>query len=171
MYEDDGISRDYEAGHHVLTTFELESEENQLRLRVKAPIGDLTLIPENRCYTVQFRGVTSDCQCFVNGEQSEFTYDEKTRTLSVTVNSLEAVIEVRSQNLYQQTVNVDELIFELVQDADIIMDEKQRFEHWSYGILGTNLSIEEKMMRVLAMPINDEVRKAVLAILTKSLMN
>ena len=138
--------------------------------KVNAPVGDLDLIPANRHYTIKFRGVTSECDCFVNGEQSEFTYDEKTRTLSVTVNALEAVIEVRSQNLYQQMVNVDELIFELVQDANIIMGEKQRFEHWSYGILATNLSIEEKMMRVLAMPINDEVRKAVLTILTKALM-
>lgn len=170
MYEDDGISREYEAGHSVLTTFDLEASDTKLIFKINEPVGDLNVIPVNRQYTVKFRGVASDCECFLNGEESDFNYDVVTRTLSVTVDSADSIIEVRHQDLYHQEIDVDQLIFELVQDATIIMDEKQRFEHWSYGILGTNLSLEEKMMRVLAMPVNDEVRRAVLAILTKALM-
>lgn len=170
MYEDDGISREYEAGHSVLTTFDLEASDTKLIFKINEPVGDLNVIPVNRQYTVKFRGVASDCECFLNGEESDFNYDVVTRTLSVMVDSADSIIEVRHQDLYHQEIDVDQLIFELVQDATIIMDENQRFEHWSYGILGTNLSLEEKMMRVLAMPVNDEVRRAVLAILTKALM-
>ena len=66
----------------------------------------------------------------MNGEESDFNYDVVTRTLSVTVDSADSIIEVRHQDLYHQEIDVDQLIFELVQDATIIMDEKQRFEHW-----------------------------------------
>ena len=68
-------------------------------------------------------------------------------------------------------IDVNEAIIELVQDSTIPMTDKQKFEPYFYGILDENLTINERMIRTLAMPIHEEVKQAVLSILLKAKMD
>ena len=45
------------------------------------------------------------------------------------------------------------------------------FDPWFYGVLDEDLTIDERMIRTLAMPIHEEVKQAVLSILLKAKMD
>ena len=66
---------------------------------------------------------------------------------------------------------MNEAIIELVQDSTIPMTDKEKFEPYFYGILDENLTLNERIIRTLAMPIHEEVKQAVLSILVKAKMD
>ena len=51
------------------------------------------------------------------------------------------------------------------------MNDKQKFETHAYGVLDESITISERIMRTLAMPIDDEIKQAVLSILVKAKMD
>ncbi|MGL4372625.1 MAG: TIM-barrel domain-containing protein, partial [Turicibacter sp.] len=178
MYEDDGISTGYEAGQFATTTFEVASSSGEMVVNIHPANGDLSVLPAQRTYTVKFRGVCCDPQIVatVNGEavSVETNYDVMTSTLSITLPAMaltnEVEIRITAAHLFDYKMDLNERIIELVQNAEITMDEKQQFQWWAYGILNENISMAERMMRLLAMPVDEEVRRAVLALLTKAMM-
>jgi hypothetical protein len=59
LYEDDGESADYKNGAFVLTEFELKGDRKDFTLTIKAPDGDISLIPAARVYRVELFGVAA----------------------------------------------------------------------------------------------------------------
>ena len=55
MYEDDGISPDYERGKCVKTLYSLDNSKGTFTIH--AAIGELSLIPERRSYILKFYGL------------------------------------------------------------------------------------------------------------------
>lgn len=53
MYEDDGISMDYESGAFVQTKYTIDNDS----FTIHAAEGDLSLIPEKRSYVIKFYGI------------------------------------------------------------------------------------------------------------------
>lgn len=58
LYEDNGKT-DYKE-HNVQTVFEICSDDNEVCFTVREPVGDLSLIPENRKYKIVFRDISAD---------------------------------------------------------------------------------------------------------------
>lgn len=76
MYEDAGEGFRYENGEYVKTVFELKHSERPI-FTINDPVGDKSLIPDNRDYCVEFVGYT-DCGKFAvteNGKEKEFVQD------------------------------------------------------------------------------------------------
>ena len=141
--------------------------------------GDVSVLPTQRDYCLKFRGVSQEADIVVkiNDEiiMAETSYDKAASTLSVEL-PLYAYTDtvevfVTSEDLYDYHHDVNEMIIELVQDSTIPMTDKQKFEPYFYGILDENLTLNERMMRTLAMPIHEEIKQAVLSILVKAKMD
>jgi alpha-glucosidase (family GH31 glycosyl hydrolase) len=59
LYEDDGESADYKNGAYALTEFELKGNRKDFTLTIKAPEGDISVIPAARTYRVELFGVAA----------------------------------------------------------------------------------------------------------------
>ncbi len=81
LYEDDGYSRKFKEGMFVCTTFSVELKDNQLSFRINAPQGELSLIPKNRKYIVEFVGTNNEDVVF-----EELNIHEITVTLDLKPN-------------------------------------------------------------------------------------
>ncbi len=179
LYEDDGETQNYKSGLSAVTPFEISSAHDYILFSIKPVEGNTAIIPSTRTYTLKFRGVTQPVHTLVqvSGQVAsvETTYDKKTATLSMTLGGITSTdtvqVTLHNTNLFEYVSDVSERIIDLVQYSGITMDEKQRFESWSYGILNENLSIQERLMRLVSMPVDDEMKQAAMSILTKALMN
>ncbi|MRR29045.1 DUF5110 domain-containing protein [bacterium] len=81
LYEDDGLTTDYQRGDHCVTRFSLLDGF----FTIHAAKGNLGFIPENRTYRIHLRGVDQSAQSVISGE-----YDAQTHTLSLEPFSLPA---------------------------------------------------------------------------------
>ena len=91
LYEDEGEGFAYENGCYAETHFELDWQPQSSVFTIRPAIGDLSVIPQKRCYTVRLRGFHRDTEAFVtvNGESvlSNSCYDKQTNTLTVDINA------------------------------------------------------------------------------------
>src|SRR5262249_53883860 len=53
LYDDDGRSQAYRAGHHALTPIECESASGETRVQILAPRGDRAALPPARRYAIR----------------------------------------------------------------------------------------------------------------------
>jgi len=66
LYEDDGISIDYET-KHCETTMKISEKDNAVTFIIQAPAGDKTVLPAKRNYKVVFKDIiTGKVKCSVN---------------------------------------------------------------------------------------------------------
>jgi len=102
MFEDDGISTDYELGKGAFTTYKFNWEENSAELVIGAAKGDLELIPQNRNYALEFKGFKKGCVFYLGGNLLEAKYDAETNSYMVSINGVEskkgAVICIKCEN-------------------------------------------------------------------------
>jgi len=128
MYEDDGISYEYENGKKYETTFTYD--EASFRISGK---GDSSLIPENRQYTVTFRGFENFTP---EGQGIEaVTYNPETRSVTVTLAPTAGDILLQLPGA-AMTQNKDALerCFAFLQMASISIDRKRSwFEQLQAG--------------------------------------
>ena len=69
LYEDDGISMDYQKGAFAITTFTLEEEGGTLRLTITPPADKCGLLPKQRKMYLKFRDVETEEQCILVEDQ------------------------------------------------------------------------------------------------------
>ncbi|HCS38394.1 MAG TPA: alpha-xylosidase [Anaerolineaceae bacterium] len=74
LYEDDGLTTDYQCGEFCITRFTLQDGV----FTIHAANGNLHLIPASRTYRIHLRGVDQTSSDHVSGE-----YNSQTRTLSI----------------------------------------------------------------------------------------
>lgn len=74
LYEDDGLTMDYQKGGYCITRFSLDNNV----LTIHAAEGNLDLIPSSRTYRVHLRGVDENVMPSVSGK-----FDASTHTLSL----------------------------------------------------------------------------------------
>ncbi len=86
MFEDDGISYDYEKGKSCTTTFTYQEAEGTFTLETS---GDTSLIPSDRSFKITFRGFAP-----LKIEGFDAQYDPETRSTSVTVQGTSAALRL-----------------------------------------------------------------------------
>ena len=93
LYEDDGISKNYEKGAFAITRFELKDKKEFI---IHAPEGDSSIIPENRTYTVEFNGYTGlDFEVSVDGKTAGFETFEENGKVSVVIKNAKGTVTVK----------------------------------------------------------------------------
>ena len=70
LYEDDGVSMDYQQGAFAITTFELQEQGDELRLTITPPRDAHGLLPKQRKMYLNFRDVEAEERCVLVEDQS-----------------------------------------------------------------------------------------------------
>lgn len=87
LYEDDGVSYDYENGKCHTTTFTYQEAEGVFQIKTQ---GDKNLVPANRRYRITFRGFAP---LEISGGK-DGQYDAETRSSSVWVEGTETTLRI-----------------------------------------------------------------------------
>ena len=91
MFEDDGISNNYESGKGAFTTYKFNWAENNAEFIIEAVKGDLELIPQSRNYTLIFKGFKKGCKFYLGGNELEAVYDSETNSYKVGIGAVESI--------------------------------------------------------------------------------
>ncbi len=130
LYEDDGISMDYEEGKCVVTRYALNWAEKTFT--IGAAKGELELIPLQRRYTIRFYGVGADAveQITLDGNAVDCSvfFDEKRNVLTVELDACSVEEEV-IVSLCKDTVlaenNIHQLAYDIINRAQCPFSQKE----------------------------------------------
>lgn len=75
LYEDDGISTEYEAGKYATTDLCYRKNGNSVRITINPVNGEYKGQPRKRSYIIELPSVTGVTQVRINGKKSRATYD------------------------------------------------------------------------------------------------
>lgn len=138
MYEDEGEYSRFEDGVWAKTDFEFKWGSNA-ELRICAAVGDRTILPEKRNWTVKFRGFKKpECvKISVNGNESkaDLEYDEEHATVTVAVNGIRTdkdikIICMGNDGLLYDNSFARKRIFNIILHSQIGYPMKMRI--WEY---------------------------------------
>ncbi|MGM9602089.1 MAG: TIM-barrel domain-containing protein [Faecousia sp.] len=119
LYEDDGISMDYEAGRYVTTRYAVKWGEEK-SFTIYPAEGDRTLIPQKRDYSLRLYGVQTEDVAFlrVNGEERSFAKRVCSEKNLVTVELEGIAVTDTVELIYRTNAEIAEnRILELAYDA------------------------------------------------------
>ena len=92
LYEDDGVSQEYQVSGGCRTDFESTWNNRKLAVRISPAAGDTSIIPATRSYRILFRGVGVPTAVAANIDgavvETGFSYDAAARTVMVDAISL-----------------------------------------------------------------------------------
>ncbi len=137
LYEDDGISMDFEKGSFVTTKLQVkyDAKTKAAEFAVKPAIGDLSLIPENRSIEVLILGIKADVAEVTGGENAIYECTDQGNALSIKfpcVKTSEGVtVKLKNAELIEN--DYKQLVFEILDRAWIRMTDKDLI----YGKLQT----------------------------------
>lgn len=172
LYEDDGLTMDFEKGHFVQTRYDLHwgSEKN---FCIHGAVGDLALIPGKRSYELDFYGMSSDAveAVLVDGEPVEWMaeFEEGKNVLTISLNSVAVTSEVvvRISGKSELAANPVAILLEKALN-------RAHVEYWMKDtiynmVCGDNCmegaALGNKVSTVVAMKIPEELKEMVLEIL------
>jgi len=130
LYEDDGISMDYEAGTSVTTRYELNWVGKTFV--IGAARGETRLIPAQRRYTIRFYGIGADAveRVTLGGEMLEYTtaFDAERNVLTVELGLCpvgeELKISLRAGVQLMEN-NVRQVVYEIINRAQCPFSQKE----------------------------------------------
>ena len=127
LYEDSGDGNGYKNGEYATTEFSLNWGETAV-FTIHSAQGETSLIPENRNWTVLFRGFSESIavKTFVNGKETEckLSFDKKTNTASVSLENIptrsEIVFEISGENsLETDNSSAKDRIFDILMHSQM----------------------------------------------------
>ena len=77
LYEDDGVTFDYEKGERAATQFMMEEDEKGCKIHIGERVGSFKGMAENRTYSVKVRLEAKPLKIKVDGIKVKFTYDKQ----------------------------------------------------------------------------------------------
>ncbi|MBQ8815577.1 MAG: DUF5110 domain-containing protein [Lachnospiraceae bacterium] len=87
LFEDDGLTSDFEEGKAFLTTFTFDDQANTFTIQGQ---GNTSLVPEKRKFTIVFRGFEPFTPTCTDGTIEHIRYDSETRSVYVTLTEMPA---------------------------------------------------------------------------------
>jgi hypothetical protein len=60
LYEDDGETNAYQNGSYAITTFEVSEDSCGIHFTIHAPVGDTSILPEERQFIIRFRDLRDE---------------------------------------------------------------------------------------------------------------
>ncbi|MFW5780012.1 MAG: TIM-barrel domain-containing protein, partial [Bacillota bacterium] len=82
LYEDDGQTNEYQNDKFAKTKFSIKTHNKRLEFFINKPKGDLTILPEQRKYVLDFKDIKkADVKVFVNNNRVETDIKDKDNLL------------------------------------------------------------------------------------------
>ncbi len=131
LYEDDGVTRAFEQGGYAETPLTLSWAEKSAVFTIGKPEGDKALVPENRTWTVLFRGWHKGCRFTVNGTAAEAMYDADTCTYTLHMEADAGEVTITHEDsLLHDNSDYRERIIDRLTRAQMEQDIKFQFLKW-----------------------------------------
>ena len=167
MYEDDGVSMDYEDDRCVTTRYALNWADR--RLVIEPAEGDLSLIPKKRQVTVKLYGVGvgSVERVLFDGKEidCETQFDAKRKVLSVALGEHEPTARVelllRKETALEDN-NILDNAYELLNRAQVAFQTKESL----FRLLKASKGLTETLSTIHSTFMDEGVRQAVTELLT-----
>lgn len=165
LYEDDGLSMEYEDGKSANTRFALDWETGKKGFRIGPSTGDLRTIPAKRNYTLRFYGMEEEgiVEVLVNGAvvDHQAAYDGEKNILTITMVDISAKDQVEVKMKVEQAVAANEIEWRVYD----ILNRAQIEFHWKetiYQMVRHMTSRESFVLGLTALDLMAEVKEAVL---------
>jgi len=97
LYEDDGVSLDFQQGKYAQTPLTLDWTDKAAVFTIGQAEGDASLLPEKRTWTVIFRGWRKGCAFTADGKAVSAVYDAQTNSYTVVLDAACGVITVENE--------------------------------------------------------------------------
>ena len=167
LYEDDGVSMDYEKGCCVTTRYALDWAER--RLVIEPAEGELSLIPAKRQYTVKLYGVGAGAveRVLADGEELAFEtqFDAKRKILSVALGELAPTARVElllRKDAALEDNNILDNAYELLNRAQLAFQTKESL----FRLLKADKGLTETLSTIHSTYMDEGLRQAVTELLT-----
>ena len=97
LYEDDGESLNYKNGDFCITEYKISSFGGNVEFNISPAVGNLSLVPEKRNYTLSFidTGSCAEISVFIDGEKSDFTVINNRSNLKIQLDNIPVNKELR----------------------------------------------------------------------------
>ena len=173
LYEDDNETCDYEKGICVQTRLSYEENEELVSFTVEPAVGELSLIPETRQYTVEFTGFKAEgaepgqVKAFADGKELPvvLSYHEKKQAVEAALPPVPVTAQVRlcMKSSLKSTANqVEERCFDFLNQAEIDFWIKDQIDR----LVKTEKRVSVALTQLDTMDILPELKEAISEILT-----
>ncbi len=144
LFEDDGVSNEFENGNYCLTKFSLQHSENKEIFIVSPSSGNTALIPEKRNYRLLFKGYKAGCRFYAKGSELDAEYNAKTNEYVVYISGVAvnkgAAVEIKNDSgLLHNNSDYEERVFDIVahghcspMEQEALMNEKEEFKDYPF---------------------------------------
>lgn len=146
LYEDDGVTNDYEKGVYAETPFTVSEDGTTVTFTIEKAQGDVSVIPEKRKYVLKFRDIVKgNVSVKVNNREKAFNMGTENGTLVITVENVKPDDKLEVTLLTCDFLaNVDK------KDALIETISKYQMNNDTKGALFTDFVLKEKNLPPVA---------------------
>jgi hypothetical protein len=163
LYEDDGISMNYQQGECVTTKYHLDWSEKK-QFVIEPAEGKTELIPSYRKYSVEFYGIAdhSILSVILDGQEikSAQTYDEDRHILTIEIEGCHVgrrlVVTLKPETELLNN-NVAQLAYTAINRAQIPFAEKEK----TYRILNRDIDVAAKLSTIEAMYMPEQMKSVI----------
>lgn len=147
LYEDDGISYNYEKGFYMITSFNYEYKEDNYTFTIKKKEGKNLLNKRN--YILKFKNIKNITELNINDNSIKYNafYDKDDFIINIEglIVGRELTINIKGNNTFINYVTyINEEIKEILYDLEIDTKLKEEID----SILFSNLDIKKKRIQI-----------------------
>lgn len=147
LYEDDGISYNYEKGFYMITSFNYEYKEDNYTFTIKKKEGKNLLNKRN--YILRFKNIKNITELNINDNSIKYNafYDKDDFIINIEglIVGRELTINIKGNNTFINYVTyINEEIKEILYDLEIDTKIKEEID----SILFSNLDIKKKRIQI-----------------------
>lgn len=155
LYEDDGISTNYQAGNFVTTDFTLRWRESP-EFVISKPVGDTNLMTSNRNFEIEFVGLedVSNITVTENGATKEFSKCYENGVLSISLENVNEEIIIQLNNVTESKNNTLERLQDLIEHFEYVPSLLKDDIYW---IVSSNESMERILTRLSELDLSKTV--------------
>lgn len=163
LYEDDGISMNYQQGEYVTTEYHLDWSERK-QFVIEPARGKTELIPSYRQYSIEFYGIGKQAVLDVelDGQAIECaqSYDESRRILTVEIVGCNVcrklTVRLKPETELRKN-NITQLAYTALNRAQIPFAEKEK----TYQILNSDMDTVTKLSTIEAMYMTEQMKSVI----------
>ena len=155
LYEDDGISTNYQTGNFVTTDFTLHWSKSP-EFIISKPVGDTALMTPNRNFEIEFVGFedVSNITITENGATKEFSKYYENGVLSISLENVNEEIIIQLNNVTESKNNILERLQDLIEHLEYVPSLLKDDIYW---IISSNESMERILTRLSELDISKTV--------------
>jgi len=164
LYEDDGTTANYKNGQYAVTKMELSWGENPV-FTIHAPKGDLSVIPEKRCYDIELIGIQEPESVVVteDGVDKAFLASYADGVLTLRVSEVKGTLAVQLAGAWKRENVIEDKLCQIIEKLEQMPSDRKGA---MYAILKKNTSAQRKISDLMQLGIDEKAMLAICELLT-----